>query len=138
MSADPAIFANINRQLDPDDPYVATKLAELMIQGPSASFDPKSAAKYAQRAVDRRPDYPQALATLGVAQYHLGRYREAIANIERARQIDARVGRVHVWAALARAQLSIGDFGGALFSGSETVKAWIRQIQMTIEPPVKK
>src|SRR5439155_4634819 len=71
------------RDLDPEDPFVAARLAGLLVRGPAESFDPAAAVRFARRAVDGRPDLAFPHVALGLALYHHGEFRAAVVGIER-------------------------------------------------------
>jgi tetratricopeptide (TPR) repeat protein len=59
-------------------------LAWELVTGPKKERDPARALPFAKQAVELRPDEWRYRNTLGVAQYRLGRYQQAIESLERS------------------------------------------------------
>jgi tetratricopeptide (TPR) repeat protein len=59
-------------------------LAWRLVTGPAGERDPARALPLISQAVNREPQNPTYLNTLGVVQYRLGRYREAAATLEKS------------------------------------------------------
>jgi WD40 repeat protein len=66
------------------DPLALNNEAWRLVTGPEKARDPAKALLLIQAAIKRRPGDPLFLNTLGVVQYRNGRYREAIATLEKS------------------------------------------------------
>jgi WD40 repeat protein/tetratricopeptide (TPR) repeat protein/tRNA A-37 threonylcarbamoyl transferase component Bud32 len=74
-------------ELAPDDPAILNDVAWSLAAGPEARRDPKRAAQLARRAADRSPKHAHIRHTLGVALYRDGRYRDAVAELDRSLEL---------------------------------------------------
>lgn len=76
-------------QLDPDDPLLANNLAYLLID---TGLDPHRGVALARQAVERRPDEPAFLDTLGWGYTVTGQLEQGAAALARARELAASLG----------------------------------------------
>jgi Flp pilus assembly protein TadD len=67
-------------RLDPQSPVIVNNLAWVLVHG--ASPDPQRALTLANLAVERQPDNPAIHGTRGMALARLGRWKEALPELE--------------------------------------------------------
>jgi serine/threonine protein kinase/WD40 repeat protein/tetratricopeptide (TPR) repeat protein len=71
-------------KLAANDPRMLNDQAWHLVTGPAGQRDPARALELIQRAVERQPDDPMFLNTLGVVQYRNAKYAEAVATLEKS------------------------------------------------------
>jgi tetratricopeptide (TPR) repeat protein len=67
------------------DPMLLNKQARRLVTGPVQERDPARALEMVRRALERQPDNPVFLNTLGAALYRNGEYAAAAATLEKSR-----------------------------------------------------
>jgi tetratricopeptide (TPR) repeat protein len=67
-----------------NDPLTLNNQAWRLVTGPEGQRDPARALALIQRAVERQPDDPTLLNTLGVVQYRNARYAEALVTLQKS------------------------------------------------------
>src|SRR5262249_26518422 len=70
--------------LNPRDASRLNNEAWRLVAGPARGRDPARALSLSRRAVELEPNNAIFLNTLGVAQYRTGRYKEAVATLEKS------------------------------------------------------
>ncbi len=84
-------------------------LARLLALGPAELRDPARALPLARRAVELQPKVRERLHTLGVAQYRLGQYQEALETLGRAVQVNKQTATASELYFLAMCHHRLGD-----------------------------
>jgi hypothetical protein len=108
-------------ELAPDQAQLLNNLAWLLVSCPDSSrWDAKRALDLSRRAEVSQPNVAVYLNTLGVAQYRSGLWRDAIATLERAEQLDPQTyfGFNGFFVAMAHQQLGENDAAKSWFDRS--------------------
>jgi tetratricopeptide (TPR) repeat protein len=90
-----------------EDQATANNLAWLGSLLPGAVGDPAALVRLAERSATTGPEQGNLLNTLGTAQYRAGRYREAVATLDRAIKAAGGEGSVYDWLILAMAHFQL-------------------------------
>ena len=105
-------FADCEASLaaNPDQSTLQNHLAWAYVTAPPALRDPAKALTHAQRAVRLAPEMAIYHNTLGVALYRLGRYRDAVIELETSLATTSREFAPFDLYSLAMCQFHLGDY----------------------------
>jgi WD40 repeat protein/tetratricopeptide (TPR) repeat protein len=100
-------------------PKLLNNLAWMLATGPAALRDPERALELARKVVAQGPGVANYLNTLGVAQYRVGQFAEAVVSLEKSMAIEGEGPHNLLFLAMARSQLgqvdrARADFGRAM------------------------
>jgi WD40 repeat protein/tetratricopeptide (TPR) repeat protein len=106
-------------ELPQPHPKGLNNLAWLLANGPAPLRDPEWALELARKALAQGPGVANYLNTLGVAQYRVGQFAEAVASLEKSMAIEGEGPHNLLFLAMARSRLgqvdrARADFGRAM------------------------
>jgi tetratricopeptide (TPR) repeat protein len=126
-----ALDLRLSLEMRPGQPGICNELAWLDVTGPEEVRDPHEALRLAREAVAREPANWNFVNTLGVAQYRLGQYEEAIPTLERSLQHNSAPAFDLIFLAMSHARLRQPAKAKDCF---ERAVNWIQEHEVNLPP----
>lgn len=114
-------------EINPNDLVARNSLAWFCVTGPEAFRDAHQALPHAQLAVQRAPKNALFANTLGVVQYRLGKWQEAVATLEKSMALDKSRHDAHNLFVLSMCHVQLGSNAKAQDCFDRAVQWWEKQ-----------